>query len=150
MPIVVAMLVLLVYGFVAALLGTILPDLMEQLHLTHRQGGIMASAQGCGFLLATLLAGILIDARGAKPTLTLGLLLMCAALVWLTRTRRFPGMVLSLFMLYMGSYIAVTTANVLASSVAGAHVVSVLNLVNLFIVPWSPDLVLFGQEFIRW
>jgi hypothetical protein len=42
------------YGMIAAMLGTILPDLSDRFQLTPRQNGIIAFAQALGLIIASL------------------------------------------------------------------------------------------------
>ena len=71
----VAILAFLVYGMISAILGALLPRLSERFHLTPRQNGFLALVQAIGLCVASISAGPLIDNRGKKTGLALGLLL---------------------------------------------------------------------------
>jgi fucose permease len=127
-----AILVMFVYGLIAALLGTILPDFSERLGLTPRQNGNLALAQAAGMAAASIAAGPLMDAEGKKAGLLLGLGLAAAALLWLPRTAGYRSMMGALVLLGLGGGVIVPGANFLAGDIDQAHRASMLNLVNVF------------------
>jgi fucose permease len=127
-----AILAIFVYGMIAAMLGTILPDLSERFHLTPAQNGAIAFAQAIGLMIASLGVGPLLDTQGDKAGLILGLALICAALFALPRSSGFRAILVLLFLLGLGGGIVVTGANALVSSVNPDHRAIALNLVNLF------------------
>lgn len=132
MLILAAVVAIFVYGMIAAMLGTILPDLSSKFELTPRQNGTIAFAQALGLMLASLAVGPLLDDYGKKAGLILGLALIALALYWLPRSAGFRSIVLLLFLLGAGGGIVVTGANALTSDVGEAHRAIALNLVNLF------------------
>jgi fucose permease len=127
-----AILAIFVYGMIAAMLGTILPDLSDRFHLTPAQNGTIAFVQALGLIIASLGVGPLLDTSGDKVGLILGLACIAVALYALPRSPGFRGILLLMFLLGMGGGIVVTGANALANSVSGAHSAIALNLVNLF------------------
>ena len=127
-----AILAIFVYGMIAAMLGTILPELSERFHLTPTQNGTIAFVQALGLIIASLGVGPLLDTQGDKVGLILGLACIAAALFLLPRSSGFRSILLLLFLLGMGGGIVVTGANALANSVSGEHSAIALNLVNLF------------------
>jgi fucose permease len=127
-----AILAIFVYGMIAAMLGTILPDLSERFHLTPDENGAIAFAQALGLMLASVGVGPLLDTEGDKIGLMLGLAFIVLALVGLPRSRNFRHLIVLLFLLGAGGGIVVTGANALVSAVAPGHRAIALNLVNLF------------------
>ena len=127
-----AILAIFVYGMIAAMLGTILPDLSERFRLTPRQNGTIAFAQALGLMIASLAVGPLLDNEGDKIGLLLGLAFIAIALIGLPRSRGFGSIVVLLFLLGVGGGIVVTGANALTSGVSETHRATALNLVNLF------------------
>lgn len=121
-----------VYGMIAAMLGTILPELSERFQLTPSQNGTIAFAQALGLMLASLSVGPLLDDEGKKAGLILGLGFICFVLFTLPRSSGFRSVVFLLFLLGVGGGIVVTAANALASDVGEAHRAIALNLLNLF------------------
>ncbi len=127
-----AILAIFVYGMIAAMLGTTLPDLSDRFHLTPAQNGTIAFAQALGLMIASLGVGPLLDTQGDKVGLILGLAFIAIALYTLPRSGGFLSIVFLLFMLGVGGGIVVTGANALVSGVSEAHRATALNLVNLF------------------
>src|SRR6202042_1376205 len=117
---------------IAAMLGSILPDLSDRFHLTPSQNGPIAFAQAFGLILASLAVGPLLDNEGKKLGLILGLVFICVALFVLPRSKGFGSIVFLLFLLGVGGGIVVTGANALVSDVSETHRATALNLVNLF------------------
>jgi fucose permease len=121
-----------IYGMIAAMLGTILPDLSERFDLSPTQNGTIAFAQALGLIIASLAVGPLLDNEGKKVGLILGLALISIALFALPRSPGFRTIVVLLFLLGIGGGIMVTAANALASDAGETHRATVLNLANLF------------------
>ncbi len=127
-----AILAIFVYGMIAAMLGTILPDLSDRFHLTPTQNGTIATAQAIGLMIASLCVGPLLDTQGDKIGILLGLAFIAVALFGLPRAKGFGSIVALLFLLGVGGGIVVTGANALVSAVSVEHRATALNLVNLF------------------
>jgi fucose permease len=127
-----AILAIFVYGMIAAMLGTILPDLSDRFQLTPTQNGTIAFVQALGLIIASVGVGPLLDTQGDKAGLILGLALIAIALFALPRSSGFRGILLLMFLLGVGGGIVVTGANALTSGVSEAHRATALNLVNLF------------------
>src|SRR4051794_17303032 len=132
MIIVAAILAIFVYGVIAAMLGTILPDLSQRFKLTPAQNGAIAFAQALGLIIASVGVGPLIDNEGKKVGLVLGLALIAIALFLLPRSKSYGNIRIYMFLLGLGGGIIVTGANALASDVNEAQRASTLNLLNLF------------------
>jgi fucose permease len=127
-----AIVAIFVYGMIAAMLGTILPDLSDRFHLTPTQNGTIAFSQALGLIIASVGVGPLLDTEGDKAGLILGLVFIGIVLFLLPRSSGFRSIVVLLFLLGVGGGIVVTGANALVSDVSEAHRASALNLVNLF------------------
>jgi fucose permease len=127
-----AILAIFVYGMIAAMLGTILPELSERFDLTPTQNGTIAFAQAIGLMVASLGVGPLLDTEGDKIGLVLGLICIAVALVALPKSGGYGTVVFLLFLLGIGGGIVVTGANALSSAASPEHRATALNLVNLF------------------
>jgi fucose permease len=121
-----------IYGMIASMLGTILPDLSDRFHLSPNQNGTIAFAQALGLIIASVGVGPLLDNEGKKIGLVLGLIFIAIALFLLPRSNGFRSVMFLLFLLGIGGGIVVTGANSLVSDVGAAHRAVALNLVNLF------------------
>jgi len=132
MLILAAILAIFVYGMIAAMLGTILPDLSARFQLTPKQNGTIAFMQALGLIIASVGVGPLIDNEGKKAGLVLGLALITLALFLLPKSTGFGSVSAYLFLLGLGGGIIVTGANALASDVSETSRGTTLNLLNLF------------------
>jgi len=132
MLILAAILAIFVYGMIAAMLGTILPNLSEKFALTPEQNSYIALAQGLGLTIASVSVGPLIDNKGKKTGLLLGLTLIAIALYGLPNSGGY-GMIIGLMLLLgLGGGIIVTAANALVSDISQNKRATVLNFLNLF------------------
>ena len=96
---------------IAAMLGTILPDLSARFRLTPNQLGQIAFTQALGLIIASIGVGPLIDNEGKKIGLVLGLSLITLALFALPQSKGFRSIRVYLFLLGLGGGIIVTAAN---------------------------------------
>src|SRR5580704_18552350 len=103
-----AILAIFVYGMIAAMLGTILPELSERFHLTPTQNGTIATAQALGLMIASLAVGPLLDSEGDKVGLVLGLVFIAVSLFLLPRAGGYGSIVFEMFLLGVGGGIVVT------------------------------------------
>ncbi|MGA2590695.1 MAG: MFS transporter [Bryobacteraceae bacterium] len=126
-----AILAIFVYGLIAAMLGTLLPELSRKYGLTPDQNGNIALAQAIGLIIASLAVGPLIDNKGKKTGLLLGLGLIAASLFIVPSA---PGAALLpvFLVLGVGGGIIVTAANALVSDISEERRATTLNLLNLF------------------
>ena len=132
MLILAAIVAIFIYGMIAAMLGTILPNLSDRFHLSPSQNGTIAFAQALGLILASLAVGPLLDNEGKKLGLILGLAFIAIALFALPGSPGFRSIIALLFLLGIGGGIVVSGANALISDVGEAHRATALNLLNLF------------------
>src|SRR5689334_17012521 len=123
-----AILAIFVYGVIAAMLGTIMPTFK----LAPEQNGNVALAQALGLVIASVSVGPLIDAKGKKTALVLGLGIITAALFSLPNTGSYGAIMATMFGLGFGGGVIVTAANALVSDIGESRRASVLNLLNLF------------------
>ena len=127
-----AVLAIFVYGMVAAMLGTILPALSEAFGLTPAQNGYIALAQGLGLAIASVSVGPLMDNRGKKTGLLLGLGLVALSLYALPNSTGYGMVIAAFFLLGIGGGIIVTGANTLVSDVGESRRATLMNFLNLF------------------
>jgi MFS transporter, FHS family, glucose/mannose:H+ symporter len=132
MIIVAAILAIFVYGMIAATLGTILPALSETFGMTPAESGFVALAQGLGLAVASVSVGPLIDNKGKKTGLLLGLGLVSASLFTLPSSTGYAMVMAVFFLLGVGGGIIVTGANTLVSDVGEDRRATLMNFLNLF------------------
>jgi len=134
MLILAAVLAIFVYGMIAAMLGTILPDISRRFSLTPKQNGTIAMTQAVGLMIGSLFVGPLIDTQGKKVGLVLGLGLITLALFGLRGVKGFASVAAMMLLLGIGGGVVVTGANALAADIKieWLSMAGVYNLLNLF------------------
>jgi FHS family L-fucose permease-like MFS transporter len=133
MLIIAASLAIFVYGMVASMLGTINPGLATQFHLDNVQTSYIALAQGIGLVVASVSVGPLLDRKGKKVGLLLGLAAVTVALLILANATGYLAMMFSMALMGLGGGITLTAANALGSDVSENRRASVLNFLNVFV-----------------
>src|SRR5438093_6401454 len=128
-----ACLAIFVYGMVASMLGTINPGLAARFHLDNVQTGYVALAPGLGLVIASVPVGPLMDRRGKKLGLLLGLGFVTVSLLALAASTGYGVILLAMAVLGMGGGIIITGANALGSDVSESKRASVLNFLNVFV-----------------
>jgi len=127
-----AILAIFVYGMIAAMLGTLLPALSQTFQLTPEQNGYIALAQALGLTIASVSVGPLIDNKGKKVGLLLGLGLVALSLFALPNATGYGMIIACFFALGVGGGIIVTGANTLVSDVGEDRRATLMNFLNLF------------------
>ena len=123
---------LFLYGTIAPMLGTILPDLSARFHMTPRQNGTIAAVQALGLVLASIVAGPLIDSRGKKAGFLWGMTLIVVSLFTLPNANGWKIVMACMFILGMGGGTIVTAANTLVSDIGEDKRASMLSFANVF------------------
>ena len=127
-----AILAIFVYGMIAAMLGTILPDLAARFQLTPKKNSTIAFMQAVGLIIASVGVGPLIDTQGKKVGIVFGLATITVALFLLPKSTGYGSIMLYMFLLGLGGGIVVTGANALPSDVNASSRATTLNLLNVF------------------
>ncbi len=130
--IVAMILAIFVYGSIAALLGTILPQLQNRLSLNAAELGYVALAQAIGLAIASVAIGPILDNVGKKAGIVGGLAGIAVSLAGLAVANSYTTALGSMFLLGLGGGMLVTGANTLISDVAEDKRASALNLLNIF------------------
>jgi len=133
MLIVAACLAIFVYGMVASMLGTINPGLAAKFQLDNVQTGYIALAQGLGLTIASVSVGPLMDRKGKKVGLLLGLGFVALALLGLANASGYSMIVAFMLVMGVGGGIILTGANALGSDVSESRRATVLNFLNVFV-----------------
>jgi fucose permease len=102
-------------------------------HLDDLRTGYVALAQGVGLVVASVSVGPLLDHRGKKVGLLLGLGLVAASLYGLANAGGFTAMISMMFAMGLGGGITLTAANAMGTDVNEARRASVLNILNVFV-----------------
>ncbi len=129
-----AVLAIFVYGIIAAMLGTILPDISKRFDLTPKQNGNIAMAQAIGLMIGGFSVGPLTDIEGKKVGVLLSLGLIVAGLLGVKAAKGYGPVATFMFVLGCGGGALVTAANTLPPFIHldGLTTGGVFNLLNLF------------------
>ena len=129
-----AILAIFVYGMIAAMLGTILPDLSKRFSLSPKQNGKIAMMQAVGLMIGSFFVGPMIDVYGVKLGLLLGLGLVTLAMFGLRSAGGFTPIASFMLLLGIGGGVIVVGANGLPPfiKIESLETAGVFNLLNLF------------------
>jgi fucose permease len=122
------------YGMIAAMLGTILPELSRRFQLTPNQNGKISMMQAIGLMFGGFFAGPLLDLQGKKVGMLLSLALIGLALIGLRSAKGFVPIASAMFVLGTGGGALVTSAFAVANDIQVSWLqgAAVFNAVNLF------------------
>ena len=132
MLIFVSCLVIFVYGLLSSLLGTIVPGLADSLRLTNADIGYIGLAQGLGLAGMSVLSGALMDRKGKKLGVILGLCATIVGLMLLLHPTSMALVALAMFILGCGGSIVIVGANAITSDVSDKRRAAALNFLNVF------------------
>jgi fucose permease len=127
-----AILAIFVYGMIASVAGTIVPDVSKRFNLTPEQIGNVFLAQAIGLIIASVSVGPLLDNKGKKTGLLLGFILIVLSLFAVPNSTGYYMIMAFMLLLGLGGGIIVTAANALVSDISDERRASTLNLLNLF------------------
>ena len=127
-----AILAIFVYGIIAAMLGTILPDISQRFSLSPKQNGNIALFQAVGLMFGSFCVGPLMDVYGKQVGMLGGLGLVAIALLLLRAAGGYQSVVFAMLMLGIGGGVIVTAANTLNADINPGNPAVISNLLNLF------------------
>jgi len=121
-----------VYGYLNAMLGIVLPNLMEKLKLNKSQAGVFFMFSSVGLIVASIPAGLTMDALGTKLVVCLGLFLVAIAFWGLGIVDTSKSLYAMAFVLGLGGSMVVAGENTAISLVNSTQREIAANLLNLF------------------
>ena len=132
MLIIAAILAICVYGIIAAMLGTILPDISQRFSLSPKQNGNIALFQAVGLMVGSFFSGPLMDVEGKQMGMLLGLGLVALALLMLRSAGGYQSVVVAMLLLGIGGGVVVAAANTLNADINPENPALISNWLNLF------------------
>lgn len=125
---------ILTYGMIAAMLGTILPELSKKFNLSPAQNGKIGMMQAIGLMIGGFCAGPLMDLQGKKLGMLLSLTLITIALIGLKGAKGYGSVSGMMLLLGTGGGALVTSAFAVAGDITVSWLqgAAVFNAVNLF------------------
>jgi fucose permease len=121
-----------VYGYLNAMLGIVLPNLMEKLKLDKSQAGGFFMTSSIGLLVAAIPSGVTMDYLGTKLIVCLGLFLVAASFWGLGIINSAKSLYPLAFLLGLGGSMVVAGENTAMSMVNSSQREVAANLLNLF------------------
>src|SRR4051812_8746466 len=117
-----------VYGMIAAVAGSIVPQLSARMQLTPSQIGNLFLIQAAGMMIASLAFGPLVDSRGKKAGMLASLGFVTLALVSFPQSSSRIGMFSCMALLGFGGGGLTTTASTLLSDINPARRAAILTV----------------------
>lgn len=121
-----------IYGMIASLAGTIVPQLSTRLDLTPEQISSVFLAQAMGMIIASVSAGPLVDNRGKKTGASLALIVIIIALLALPVSHSRGAIMVAMVALGVGNGTLVTSLNAIASDIDPKKRATILAFVKCF------------------
>lgn len=123
---------ILIYGYLNAMLGIVLPNLMEKLKLNKSQAGVFFMISSIGLIVASVPSGLTMDVLGTKLVVCLGLFLVAVAFWGLGVVNSSKALYSMAFVLGLGGSMVVAGENTAISLVNSTQREIAANLLNLF------------------
>src|SRR5689334_10295116 len=127
-----AILAIFVYGMIASVAGTIIPEISQRFGLTPEQIGNVFLAQAIGLIIASASVGPLLDNKGKKTCRLLGLFLIPVAPFAVPNSTGYGMIMAFVLLLGLGGGIIVSAANALVSDISEERRAATLKLLNRF------------------
>lgn len=121
-----------IYGYLNAMLGIVLPNLMEKLKLNKSQAGVFFMISSIGLIVASVPSGLTMDVLGTKLVVCLGLFLVAIAFWGLGVVNSSKALYSMAFVLGLGGSMVVAGENTAISLVNSTQREIAANLLNLF------------------
>jgi MFS transporter, FHS family, glucose/mannose:H+ symporter len=138
-----------VFGFVDNLKGPTLPEMLRDLNLSYGEGGTILFSGYIGFMVATLLMGILADTLGNKTVLLLAGICLTIGLTAFSVASGFWLLALALFITGLGLGSIEVGGNALIVSLHGHDRGRYLNLLAVFHGVGALVVPLFAAQLLR-
>lgn len=90
------------FGFIDNLKGPVLPELLRSEHLSLGQGGTILLGAYIGFIVATLVTGVIADVVGNRQVLLLAGICLCFGLIGVRFSSSFTNLILMLSVVGLG------------------------------------------------
>lgn len=142
---------ILAYGMIAALAGSIVPQLSKQLGLSPAQIGNLFLAQAIGMIVASIAAGPFVDLKGKKIGLSAALSLLALSLFSLPHAGSYFLILLVMIALGVGGGSLTTVTSALLSDVNPPRRATILTLtkstygIGGFLTPFAGALFFAGK-----
>ncbi len=99
------------FGMITNVLGVIIPEVIQQYHLSLFAAGFLAFGFYVAYGIFSIPTGLLMDRFGAKPLVLLGVVLMAVGCMVVAISRNYPLMVAMIFSVGVGVTVLQTAGN---------------------------------------
>jgi fucose permease len=121
-----------IYGYLNAMLGIVLPNLMEKLQLDKSRAALFFMMNSIGLIVASVPSGLAMDVLGTKVVVCLGLFLVTVAFWSLGSIQSSKPLYALAFVLGLGGAMVIAGENTAMSLANSSHREIAANLLNLF------------------
>jgi fucose permease len=121
-----------IYGYLNAMLGIVLPNLMEKLKLDKSQAGTFFMVSSIGLIVSSVPSGLTMDVFGTKVIVCVGLFLVTLSFLGLGLINSFRWLYPLAFVLGLGGAMIVAGENTTISLTNPSQREIAANLLNLF------------------
>lgn len=121
-----------IYGYLSAMLGIVLPNLMEKMRLEKSQAGAFFMTNSVGLIVSSIPSGLVMDVLGTKVIVCTGLLLVSGSFLGLGIIRSSRALYPLAFVLGFGGAMIVAGENTAISLSNSSQREIAANLLNLF------------------
>ncbi len=121
-----------IYGYLNAMLGIVLPNLMEKLQLDKSRAALFFMVNSIGLIVASVPSGLVMDVLGTKVVVCLGLFLVTVAFWSLGSIQSSKPLYALAFVLGLGGAMVIAGENTAMSLANSSHREIAANLLNLF------------------
>ena len=120
------------FGMTIVLPHALLPSIMAKFDLRPIWAGVLLSAGSCGYVMAVIVAGVLVDRLGHKAVLLSGAVLAGASLTWFGWVDDYPLAVALMFLFGAGGGALEVVPNAALMTMGPARAARLLNIAHLF------------------
>jgi fucose permease len=121
-----------IYGYLNAMLGIVLPNLMEKLQLDKSRAALFFMMNSIGLIVASVPSGLAMDVLGTKVVVCLGLFLVTVAFWSLGSIQSSKPLYALAFVLGLGGAMVIAGENTAMPLANSSHREIAANLLNLF------------------
>ena len=121
-----------IFGFIENIKGTIIPSIRNQFAVDYSSIGIMLLISSFGYLISTLVSGLVADRLGKKVILIIGFIFVISAAILFYYTNSFAMTVILLLLISAGFGCFEVVINSLGAQIFVTNSAVMMNLTHLF------------------
>ena len=130
--IVLVFLCMAIFGFIENMKGTLIPSIRQQFGVDYSAIGLMLFISSFGYLIATLISGLVADKLGKKAILMFGFIVLIAATALFYQANSFTATIVLLLMISTGFGCVEVAVNSLGAQIFVRNAAVMMNMTHLF------------------